>query len=192
MSLTSILQTISKEYTPLSDKTIAHWASLIKQRTYPKGYILVKEGQYSDMLYYIVKGAIKAYYLKDGKNVTDWFAFEGDFMCAITSYFLQVPSPHYIETLEEVHLLSITREEMNLLCDNYHDFERLGRISCTKTMLQLQQRIVSLQFETAQQRYENLLERFPVITQRASLRDIASFLGITQETLSRIRANTRI
>ena len=74
-----------------------------------------------------------------------------------------------------------------MLADKHHDFERLGRLVVTKTMLQLQHRIVAVQFETAQQKYENLLKARPDITQRVSLSHIASYLGITLETLSRIR-----
>jgi CRP-like cAMP-binding protein len=91
--------------------------------------------------------------------------------------------------LEDSTLLVVAREDMMMLCDKYHDFERLGRISTTKTMLQLQQRLVSLQFETSQQRYLNLISIYPHIELRVPLGDIASYLGITQETLSRIRAS---
>ena len=83
----------------------------------------------------------------------------------------------------------VAREDMMMLCDKHHDFERLGRISTTKTMLQLQQRVVSLQFESSQQRYLNLISIYPHIELRVPLGDIASYLGITQETLSRIRAS---
>jgi len=79
-------------------------------------------------------------------------------------------------------------KDIEILCDKYHEFERLARMSTTKTMLQLQQRIVSLQFKTSKERYDSLLERYPQIELRAPLGDIASYLGITQETLSRIRS----
>ena len=75
-----------------------------------------------------------------------------------------------------------------MLCDKHHDFERVGRLSTTKTLIQLQQRIVSLQFKSSKERYDSLLEKYPQIELRAPLGDIASYLGITQETLSRIRS----
>jgi CRP-like cAMP-binding protein len=98
-----------------------------------------------------------------------------------------MPSPHYIEVLEPSILLEISRENINLLSDKYKEFDRLGKIIVTKTMLQQQQRIVSIQFETAQQKYENILKIRPDITKRVALTHIASYLGITLETLSRIR-----
>jgi CRP-like cAMP-binding protein len=125
--------------------------------------------------------------LKDDKDITDWFAFENNFICSINSFFLNMPSPHYIEVLEPSILLEISRENINLLSDKYKEFDRLGKIIVTKTMLQQQQRIVSIQFETAQQKYENILKIRPDITKRVALTHIASYLGITLETLSRIR-----
>jgi len=179
---------IVTNYCPLSAESLADFRQYVEVLNCQKGEQLVKEGQHSDKLLFIVKGCVKAYYVKDGKTITDWFAFENDFICAITSFFLFVPSPHYIELIEDSTLLVITRDDMMTLCNKHHDFERLGRISTTKTMLQLQQRVVSLQFESAQQRYLNLIAVHPSIELRVPLGDIASFLGITQETLSRIRA----
>lgn len=158
-----------------------------------KNTCLVKEGQYADKTYYIVSGCARAFYLKDGKDITDWFAFENDFICSINSFFLQVPSPHYIEVVTPGTLLEINRADFQQLSDRYRDFDRLGKQVITKTMLQLQQRIVSVQFETARQKYENLLAIHPDIPLKVPLTHIASYLGITLETLSRIRQEkTRI
>lgn len=156
-------------------------------RNVNKGDILVKEGDYSYELYFVAKGGARAYYLKDGKTITDWFAFENNFISSIVSFFLGVPSQHYIEVLEDSTLMALQLKDIEVLCDTYHDFERLARMSTTKTMLQLQQRIVSLQFKSSKERYDSLLEKYPQIELRAPLGDIASYLGITQETLSRIR-----
>lgn len=152
-----------------------------------KGTLLVEEGSYSDKLYYIINGGMRAYYLNDGKTITDWFAFEHDFISSIISFFLLVPSQHNIETLEDSTLLVLKRDDIEKLCEKHHDFERIGRLSVTKTMLQLQQRIVSIQFKTSRERYDSLLEKYPKIEHRAPLGDMASYLGITQETLSRLR-----
>jgi CRP-like cAMP-binding protein len=187
--LKETIQIITQTFSPLSEECVAEFEQYAQIQSYSKGHQLVKEGQYADKMYFILNGCARAYYLKDGKNITDWFAFEHEFICAINSFFLFIPCPHYIELLEDSTLLVIAREDMIMLCDKYHDFERLGRISTTKTMLQLQQRVVALQFETAQQRYLNLISLYPHIELRVPLGDIASFLGITQETLSRIRAS---
>jgi CRP-like cAMP-binding protein len=149
--------------------------------------LLVKEGQLADKTYFIASGSARAFYLKDDKDITDWFAFENNFINSINSFFMHIPSPHFIEVLEPSTLLEISRENIDLLSDKHQEFDRLGKIAITKTLLQLQQRVVSIQFETAQQKYENILKIRPDITQRVALTHIASYLGITLETLSRIR-----
>lgn len=187
-----IIQTIIAQFGPLSPKAIDDIKKVGEIRKVPKGATLVREGEYSYELYYIVKGGARAYYLKDGKTITDWFAFENDFISSIVSFFLGVPSQHYMEVFEDTTLMVLQLKDIEMLCDKHHDFERVGRLSTTKTMIQLQQRIVSLQFKSSKERYDSLLEKHPQIELRAPLGDIASYLGITQETLSRIRSTTRI
>lgn len=188
MTINSIINLISELYSPLSEACILDLASVCKTLSFDKSTIIVREGQFANKTYFIIKGCARAFYLKDGKDITDWFAFENDFISAINSFFLDIPSPHYIEVLEPSELLEFSREDSLILSDKYHDFERLASKVITRTLLQLQQRVVSIQFETAQQRYENLLNIRPDITQRVPLTHIASFLGITLETLSRIRS----
>lgn len=183
----AIIDNIVAQFGVLSSATKNDIKKCAKIRKVGKGEILVREGEYSYELYYIAKGGARAYYLKDGKTITDWFAFENDFISSIVSFFLGVPSQHYIEVLEDTTFMVLQLRDIEELCNEYHDFERLARMSTTKTMLQLQQRIVSLQFKSSKERYNSLLERYPQIELRAPLGDIASYLGITQETLSRIR-----
>ena len=186
-SIQEVIETLHTTYSPLSDACKAELPSHSRIFTVSPSELLVKEGEFADKTYFIVEGCARAYYLKEGKDITDWFAFEGDFISAINSFFLDVPSPHFIEIMEPATLLEFSRDSVLMFSDKYHDFDRLGRMIVTRTMLQLQQRIVSLQFENAQQKYENLLKIRPDITQRIPLMHIASYLGITLETLSRIR-----
>ena len=159
----------------------------IKIKPLEKHTLLIKEGQYTNTIYFVVKGCARAYYLKDGKEITDWFAFENDFITSINGYFLSIPSPYSIELLESAIIIEFSRETINQLTQKHHDFTQLEKAIVTKTMLQLQERVVSIQFRTAQEKYLSLLELYPSITQRVSLTQIASYLGITLETLSRIR-----
>ena len=187
MNKKEIINIINEKYAPLTSECKSEFAANSRILTLKKGEILVKEGQYSDKAYFIVSGSTRAYYLNDGKDITYWFAFENDFICAINSFFQNIPSPHFIEVLEETILLEISRDDIMKLSDKYHNFERLTNRVATKTMLKLQARIVSMQFQSAEQRYQNLLSAYPSITQRVSLTHIASYIGITLETLSRIR-----
>ncbi len=187
MNKTEIIESITENYFKLSTDCMTDLAAHSNVLNLEKGTQIVREGAYSDKVFYIASGSARAYYIKDGKDISDWFAFENNFICSINSFFLDIPSPHYIETIESCILLEIQREDVNKLSDQYLDFDRLGKQIVTQTMLQLQQRIVDFQFETALKSYENLLKIRPDITQRIPLTHIASYLGITLETLSRIR-----
>ncbi len=179
--------TIQKNFCPLSEETLAELGKRLRVLEFDPQEPLVQEGQFSDYLYYVSSGGVKAYYLKDGKRVMEWFAFAGDFVCALACFYEGKASRHTIEATEATQVLAWSRKEVEELCDRFHDFERLGHLSVTRTMLQLQQRLVALQFENATQKYRNLLAVYPDIEMRLPLQDIASYLGITQETLSRIR-----
>lgn len=187
MNIEHVFENIETHYLSLSSACKEELFKLSKTLTVDKDVKIVNEGQYSDKSYFIAKGSARAFYLKDGKDVTDWFAFENDFICSINSFFLNIPSPHFIEVLEPSILLEISRDSVDYLSEKYREFDKLSKIVITKTMLQQQQRIVSLQFETASQKYNNILKIRQDITQRVPLTHIASYLGITLETLSRIR-----
>lgn len=182
-----IINRISETYSKLSFECQQKLSNNSKFLVLPKGEILVREGQYSDKTFFIFNGCARAYYLKDGKDISDWFAFDNDFISSINSFFLNIPSPHFIELLEDSVILEISRIDAEKLSDEHTDFERLSKIVVTKTMLQQQERISSMQFHSAEQKYDNILSIRPDITQRIPLTHIASYIGITLETLSRIR-----
>ncbi|SHN08343.1 Crp/Fnr family transcriptional regulator [Polaribacter sp. KT 15] len=182
-----IINRISETYSKLSFKCQQKLSNNSKFLVLPKGEILVREGQYSDKTFFIFNGCARAYYLKDGKDISDWFAFDNDFISSINSFFLNIPSPHFIELLEDSIILEISKIDVEKLSDEHTDFERLSKIVVTKTMLRQQERISSMQFHSAEQKYDNILSIRPDITQRIPLTHIASYIGITLETLSRIR-----
>lgn len=185
--LQKLVDLIDSTYSPLTQECKLDLLHCAKVYSVKKSTLIVKETQYADKMYFIVQGCFRVFYLKDGKDITDWFGFEHEFVCAINSFFLSIPSPHYIEAIESTLYIEIAREDIFKLTEKHHCFETLARIATTKTMLQLQSRIVALQFENAFQKYENLVQSRPDITQRIPLMHIASYLGITLETLSRIR-----
>lgn len=191
--LWAAITSIHREYCPLPETCVKELKAFSSILFPKKSDQLVKEGQLSGQCFFIIEGAARAFYLKDGKDISDYFAFENDFISSINSFFLDIPSPHIIELIEDSVLLSINRKDIIYLSNKYHAFEKLNGIVVTKTMLQLSQRIMASQFESAAQKYENLIRLKPDITLRVPLGHIDSYLGITLETLSRIRGgNMRI
>lgn len=138
----NVIETISENYSLLTAESKTDLKNSCSLLTLEKSSIIVKEGQFADKMYFIVSGCVRAFYFKDDKEITDWFAFEGDFIASINSFYQNKPSKHNIELLEQTTFLEITKESIFTLTDKHHCFERLGRIAVTKTMLQLQERIV--------------------------------------------------
>ncbi len=182
-----LLDAIAQSGFSLSDECVGELIKASRIRRLEKLDTLVREGQHSDKAFFIIQGSARAYYLKDGKDITDWFAFEHDFISSINSFYQGVASPHFIEVLEPSVLLEVSKDVIVSLSEKYREFDRLEKQVVTQTMLRLQERIASVQFESAQQKYLNLLKIRPDIVQRVPLTHIASYLGITLETLSRIR-----
>ncbi|WP_136482848.1 Crp/Fnr family transcriptional regulator [Cognatitamlana onchidii] len=187
MNIEKTLNNIEAAYSPLTYKCQQEFISSSKLITYSKGETVVREGQYSKKAYLIIEGCARAYYLKGGKDISDWFTFENQFMASIVSFFSNQPSPHYVEFIENSTVLEFSKDTVDILSSNFHDFERFISKVVTETMLGLCERLHTIQFSKAEERYQNLTSIYPDITQRIPLTHIASYLGITLETLSRIR-----
>lgn len=187
MGIEQIINKVAEHYAPLSDDCRQDLVAISKYSYFKKGEIVVTEGQFSKKAYLIVKGCSRAYYLKDGKDISDWFAFENEFMASIVSFFSHSPSPHYVEFVEDSTVIEYSKDAFDRLCHQYHDFEKFIRNVVTETMLGLCERLYTIQFNKAEDRYKHLISIHPDITNRIPLTHIASYLGITLETLSRIR-----
>ena len=187
MNIEKVIQQIEKSYTPLPPECWQAFLPHTQIKSYQKGDIVMREGQFAKRAYLIVEGCGRAYYLKNGKDISDWFTFEHQFMAPIVSFFSEKPSPHYLEFLEDATVLEFSKESLDEVSQKHHEFERFMREVVTETMLLLCERLNAIQFNKAEDRYRHLLNMYPDITNRISLTHIASYLGITLETLSRIR-----
>jgi CRP-like cAMP-binding protein len=174
---------------PLSPESMDAYCKAWKHWSVPKDHLLLKENTVSDYIYFIEKGVARIYYYKNGKEITEWIAMDGQFFLSITSFFQRTPSYLIIQTIEPAEVFGIHHDDFMSLADKYHDVERLLRKMVTGSLILSQIRMDSIQFESAHQRYERLLNISPQIIQRVPLTYIASFLGITLETLSRIRSH---
>lgn len=152
-----------------------------------KNQFLVTEGKICRHLYFLQQGALRGFYTLEGKVVTHWFAFEDDFVTSFHSFITQEPSVENIQLLEGSILWSISKDNLSGLMKQYHEIETLVRTAYEKYYIRLEERFVNAQFKTATERYQELLQQRPHIIERVPLGYIASYLGISQETLSRIR-----
>ncbi|WP_259067875.1 Crp/Fnr family transcriptional regulator [Mucilaginibacter sp. X4EP1] len=173
--------------TPLSADAQAAIVAKLQKAAYSKGEVLIKELSKCEHLFFIEKGLARAYYFKQGKEITDWFGLENSVIGPVVRHFPTKTGMHSVELLEDTVVISISFYDLQELYDKYHEIERLGRMIAIQTILSMQQKIDSMQFLTAKQRYHDFVKAYPSLLQRVSLGDIASYLGMNQVTMSRIR-----
>lgn len=148
---------------------------------------LLKEGQYCRRLYFLNKGIVRTFYYAKNKDVTSWFYREGQFFTAWYSFYVEQPSFEYIEVLEDCEFYAIDHYAYNTMLDTHFAFSKFGRKLAEDITAHVDHFSKGYMFLSAKERYELFITLFPTISQRVNLGYIASFLGISQETLSRIR-----
>ena len=180
-------ETVS-QFTNLSAESELALSSVLKRLELPKGHVLVKPDTVCNHTYFIESGLTRTYYFKDGKDITDWLSAENSFAVSIISFITRKPDRRAIELLEPSILFSLHVDDLENLCSKHHDIEKMTRLLISFGLVQLQQKFDDLHFATALQRYQTLMATNPTFMLRVPLGMIASYLGITQETLSRIRS----
>jgi len=178
-----------KQFATISEQARIELAGFITKRELPKGTLLLEQGKTCKHLNFLESGFARAFYYQNGKEITSWFAFENDIVASMYSFTAQKPSFESIEIVETSVLHSLTYDQLQQLYQKYPEFNLIGRLLTEKYFIELEERILSLQIQSAKERYQKILKNQPELLQRASLGHIASYLGISQETLSRIRAN---
>jgi CRP-like cAMP-binding protein len=182
-----LLEHIS-QYCKLSDAALSGLESVLKKNELAKGTMLVSEGRVCSQVYFLEKGCVRGYYTLEGKEITYWFAFENTFVTSLYSFITRKPGAENIQLLEDCVLWSVSHADLQRLYNNFPDIERLGRVIHERYYVMLEERFLSIHFKEARERYDALLKNTPHILQRVPLGFVASYLGITQETLSRIRS----
>lgn len=178
--LSSIL-TVSKELEGQLKK-IAFPYTLKKNET------ILSINERCNHLYFVYKGLLRGYYFSEEKEISNWFATENDFATCFYAFITKELSFETIEAIEDTQLTGILYADLEELYKKFPETERLGRIITQNYYIQLEERLLNLQFKTAKERYQKFTETHADLLQRVSLGQIASYLGITPETLSRIRA----
>jgi len=138
-------------------------------------------------IYFIKKGVARIYYFKDGIDITESFFFENSIIARVESLFTGKPSRKAIQVLEDAEIIAINANELFKLYDSFPEIERLFRKIFEAAYVDTVNRIEGIQFHSAEERYKALLAEAPNVIQRIPLKYVASYLGITQVSLSRIR-----
>jgi CRP-like cAMP-binding protein len=170
----------------LSEEAYDVFMGFTIKKEYPKGEILIEHGKNNEFVFFLISGSAKSYNFKDSKQICLWFAFESDCIATIRS-FDDLISQETVELLEDSELIQIKLNDLMTLSNQFVSISSLMLQLLKEHILFLEYKLNGLQFMTSEERYDKLIRDYPEVLQRVSLTDIASYLGISRETLSRIR-----
>jgi CRP-like cAMP-binding protein len=178
-----------KKFNTVPPEAEAAIASICTMVNLQKNETLQPIGHTCKTIYFINKGLARIYYYKDGIDITESFAFENSIIARVESLFTGQPSRKAIQVLEDTEVVAINAGPLFKLYDRFPEIERLFRKIFEAAYVETVNRIEGMQFHTAEERYRALLNEAPNILMRVPLKYVASYLGITQVSLSRIRAH---
>lgn len=177
---------------PLSDGLIRRLSEVTSQISLKAKTVLLQPGKICEKVFFIENGFARAFYNRGDQEITSWFMGEGDVIVSVHSFFAQKPSFESIELLEDSILTALSYAELQLIYQEFIEFNMIGRVLTEKYYMLSEERTFGLRLQTTEERYVALLKNHPEIFNRAPLKHVASYLGMMPETLSRLRAKVRI
>jgi CRP-like cAMP-binding protein len=173
---------------PLNEVAEEDLLNALKTKTVPKGEHLLKTGEVCRYLYFIDEGLTKIYFNKEDKEFIMRFFPENTMFTVLDTYLTQSPSDYQVVALEPTTVTYISRNDMEALCIKHHCMETFLRTLISFASLNMMKRVSEMLEENATERYNHFVRENGHLMQRISLGDLANYLGITQVSLSRIRA----
>lgn len=185
------IHTILNNIYPLPEASELSLTEHLEERRYPKGYRILEFGKVEPNVFFLKKGIVRAYSLINGDEVSFWFGSEGSTVFSLESYINNQPGYETVELLEDSVLYVLKRDALSHLYLNDIHIANWGRKLAETEFIRAEKRIISLISLDAAGRYRELLRTIPDLLQRVPLGLISSYLGVTQTTLSRIRAKIK-
>ena len=172
----------------MDEELIEKVRSVAKISHYPKKTFLLRDGEVCDKACMVVEGLARAYYINEDKDITSRFMDEGFIITSWISYYHQQPGDEFIEALEDITLACIHYRDIQALYATFPQFNIVGRKQTEYSLHLAELRTRMLRKNTAEEKYKFFLENHPDLMLRVSLKHIATYLGMNEETLSRIRS----
>lgn len=189
LSLTprDVARELARRYSTMTHDELDVLESILIPRKYSKGELILKEGEVCENIYWVVKGLIRQFYFKNGKELTEYMTTENSIVMCIESLFKEEPTHLQIQALEPTIVYTIPKKELETAAIKCVNIQMLYRKILEESLIISQHHADMLRFESAQDRYQKLVKRSPQLVLRAPLVYIASYLQMTPETLSRVR-----
>ena len=186
--MTTNFKNFIRQITPISDTEFEQTVVLFTEQTLQKGDFFVKQDKICRQIAFINKGTLRTFYINDkAEETTSCFCTENSLTTSYKSFILQQPSNLSIQALEDTELLIIDYDHLQKLYSTSIVWQNIGRAVAEKEYIVMEQYASVLNNETAKEKYLRLLKEQPTVLQKANVEDIASYLGVTRRTLSRIR-----
>ncbi len=185
----NILNGIRKYY-PVSNQTFDELAGHFTEKRLPKRHLLTRAGVRDDYVYFIEHGCSRTFLLIEEKEVTNWFSTEGDITFSSNALYHRTPGFEFVELLEDSILFTIPIETLNALYQTNIEISNWSRCIHQEVLLKMQTLRIDRLSLSARERYNKLLRESPELLNRVNLGYIASYLGMTQQHLSTMRAPT--
>lgn len=182
------LKLASRLHASLDSEAAELLTTILHRQEVHKGETLLEEGQVARNMHFVYKGLIRQYYFKNGIDITEHFASEWDIVYCTDSMLMREPTSLMIEALEDGVVYSIPFEEFQALCEKSQPIMKLYVKLLEDGLLESLHKTDAQRFESARERYENFVRQYPEAARRAPGKHIASYLLMTPESLSRVRA----
>jgi len=177
-----------KNYLPLGENEIEELEKRSIIRRVKKRQLLLSEGDICNCYTFVVEGCFKMYKVDEqGKEHNLQFAMENGWIADLGSFYSEEPSELYIEAIENSQIIQLKKEDMLFFFTHFHKFDRNFRVLVENAFIQMQRRVLQNISSTAEERYLDFLQKHPDLFNRISNVQIASYIGVTPEFLSKIR-----
>lgn len=185
-----IARELSRRYSTMTHDELDILESILVPMKFAKGDMILKEGEVCRCIYFIDKGLVRQFYIKHGKEVTEHLGDDHSVFMCIESLFKEVPTQLQVEALEPCMIYALPKDRLERVALHNVNIQILYRKILEESLILSQVHADLVRFETAQDRYRRMCKLYPQVVLRAPLLFIASYLQMTPETLSRVRAST--
>lgn len=190
--MSQILRNQIEEHSTLSDEEFAYILSHFEEKKLKKHQFLIQENDIVKNDYFVLNGCLKSYHVdSNGKEHIVQFATQNWWITDFQAYFNQTNATLFIDCIEDSELLSLSLTNREKLCAEMHKIEHFFRKKSNSGYVALQQRILSMLNNNPQERYDRLLLSNPILFQKVPKKLIASYLGVSRETLSRFNSSSK-